>query len=188
VRQQERISNRTSRQEEDVALGRGFLGWMWVRRRLRVGRIQAASGAPDPVASEVWALLRYLDQLEEWSHRVWSGAGPRRPWLPDVVEGQLRGQWWTEATVPSREILRGRIATFWARVVPWLAWNPGCEGLPDPPPDRPLIGAIVRRLEDEVARSGRHSFGRERNAALERTVRRLQLIDSIGAGRAGRTA
>jgi hypothetical protein len=131
----------------------------------------------------VWPLLRYLDELEEWSHRVWSGAGIRRPWLPDVVRNQLREQWWVEARVPPASLLRARIATFWTGVIPWLAWNPQAERLPDPPAEPELLARIVGSLDRELQRMGQAVAGSERVAALRSAVRRLELLGSTRPGR-----
>jgi len=88
-------------------------------------------------------------------------------------------QWWAASRVPSAESLRGRIATFWVRVTPWLAWNPDVEELPDPPADPALSGAIVAALSAEVGRGGAPTVGRERIAAFEGAIRRLELLRAI---------
>jgi hypothetical protein len=73
-------------------------------------------------------------------------------------------------------------------VVPWLAWNPDCENLPDPPPDPELIEAIRSRLEREIRSGGRPVCGQERTAAFRRAVRRLELIGSTRPATISRSA
>jgi hypothetical protein len=115
---------------------------------------------------------------------VWAAAGIRRPWLPDVVRRQFGEQWWTGSQPPATPALRRTIASFWTRVTPWLAWNPGVENLPDPPPDPELLDGMVASLKTEIERGGRPLVGSERSAALQRAVRRLELLGSLH--RAGR--
>src|SRR5213593_1058287 len=135
------------------ALGRARVPkWPWFWRAGEGGRDRRSSAAP---AREAWPLVGYLDQLEGWSLRVWAAAGIRRPWLPDVVRRQLRDQWWTDGRLPATTALRGSIASFWTRVIPWLAWNPGAEDLPDPPPDPELLDGMVESLRQEIDRGGR---------------------------------
>jgi hypothetical protein len=150
--------------------------WPWSWRPGGRGHGRRSSSAPAP---EAWPLIGYLDQLEGWSQRVWAAAGIRRPWLPDVVRRQLGDQWWTASRPPATAALRGRIASFWTRVTPWLAWNPGVEDLPDPPPDPDLLDGMVESLNQEIDRGGRPLFGSERSAALHRAVRRLELLRSL---------
>src|SRR6266508_6431075 len=151
--------------------------WPWLWRpgeSGRDGRRSYSSSSPSP-QREAWPLIGYLGQLEGWRQRAWAAAGIRRPWLPDVVRRQFGDPWWTGGQLPATPALRGRIASFWTRVTPWLAWNPGVEDLPDPPPDPELLDGMVESLNQEIDRGGRPLFGSERSAALHRAVRRLEL-------------
>ena len=157
--------------------------WRWRPAERGRDRHRHSSSSPSP-DREAWSLIGYLDQLEGWSLRVWAAAGIRRPWLPDVVRRQFGDQWWTGSQLPATSALRGSIASFWTRVTPWLAWDPGVEDLPDPPPDPELLDGMVASLNKEIDRGGRPLVGSERSAALQRAVRRLELLRSLH--RAGR--
>lgn len=177
------------------------------RRRFRVrwGRGRGASAPPVP---QVGALAGYLGDLQEWSHRAWMAAGIRRPWLPEAVRREVGAAWGladgagpdgdgerdgdgsrtagdgrdgADAPDPA-DRLRGRIAAFWAEVLPWLAWNAEAEELPDPPSDPRLTEAMVARLEEDIRRVGRPVVGAERSAALRHGVQRLQLLAALRAG------
>ena len=158
----------------------GARRWPWSRKR-RQQSLQVVPGSPQPAPPDAWHLLRYLDELEEWSHRVWIAAGVLRHWMPEVVRGELRDQWWTAARVPDAATLRDRIAVFWVRVAPWLAWNPHVEALPDPPADPYLLRVMIETLQREIERAGSPTVGSERSAAFRRAVRHLQLLRAAAA-------
>jgi hypothetical protein len=181
-----------ARQRARTGSRRLRIPWGWARGR---GRLASAAGSP-----QVGALARYLGDLEEWSHRVWMAAGVRRPWLPEALRRQVVAAWGVadgadgdrsrgagdgrnEGDAPDpAEHLRGRIATFWAEVLPWMAWNPEAEELPDPPPDPRLTEAMVARLEREIERLGRPVMGAERSAVLRHGIQRLRLLAALRDG------
>src|SRR6266700_166147 len=156
--------------------------WPWGRKGRRQS-LAVIAGSPQPAPPDARHLLRYLGELAEWSHRVWIAAGVLRHWMPEVVRGELREQWWTAAKVPGASVLRDRIATFWIRVAPWLAWNPHVEPLPDPPADPSLLRVMIEVLHREIERAGSPTLGSERSAAFRRAARHLQLLRTTTADR-----
>jgi hypothetical protein len=171
------------------------------RFRMLWGRGRFASAPPTPQVGE---LAGYLGDLQEWSHRAWMAAGIRRPWLPEAVRREVGAAWGlADGSGPPRDgdgsrsegdgrngghapdpadRLRDRIAAFWAEVLPWMAWNPETEPLPDPPPEPRLTEAIVARLERDIRRLGRPVVGAERSAALLHGVQRLRFLTALRGG------
>jgi hypothetical protein len=169
-----------SREAAPVRTGPARSRRLW-QSLLRPGPLTSSGQAAPPTGSGASRepLLSYLNDLEAWSHRVWTAAGLSRSWLPYVMRRELRHQWWAAPVVPPAPALRERIVSFWMDVTPWLAWNPSTEPLPPPPPDDLLIEEMWRGIQRELERSGSSLLGEERSTALWGAGMRLERLTSV---------